>query len=264
MLDPFFKNRIGLVIATLVLLLLFFILVVPKIYLSFDIANKKSFWVMCLLSFGITMLILFRSKNKKDTSPVTKVAEIPLTQKSYQNLLDEMARCQKELKKNRTWIYGCLLMGWLALSLGTWVKQPPYNHPLFALPIFAITMLCVTKSLEGESKLDVRVAECIVEGMEFEKKQPELKSSYFYDAGKCYQGNGMRLFALTRLSPFMLIVFSLLNAGPIAIFADYFSISRLLATCGFGVVLGLVYAFLARMTCRPYFWMLGKMKNKSA
>ena len=260
-LDQFFKNRISLALAILCLLALFFAKVVPEIYLSLDIANKKSLLVGGLLGFGITKFILFRSKTKKGNFRATKIAEIPLTQKSYQNLLDEMSHYQKNLKKNRMWIYGSLFICWLSLSLGTWVEQPPFNHPLFAISLFAIAMLNVARSLEEEYKLDVRTAKCIVEGIEHEKNRPELKSSYFNDSGKRFKGNGMQLFAFIRLSPFMMIVFFLFSAGPIGFFADYFSIPRLIAICGFSVFLGLVYAVLARLTCRPYFWMLGKMQS---
>ncbi len=71
-------------------------------------------------------------------------------------------------------------------------------------------------------------------------------------------------FALIRVSPPLMIIFSLFNSGVLFLLSDYLSIPNWIVQCGAGAVLGLAFLFLARMACRPYYWLLEKMKTKPA
>ncbi len=259
--EQFFKQRRGLAIAIILFLVLTLVFVVPKIYFSFDEGNKKTYWGTFLLSFGIIMYVFFGRKSAKEAPPKEKIVESSSAPRSYQKLLDEVARCSTELKKHRRWAYACLMMGWIALLIGRWSDYPPYNHPIIAIPVFALALLGATKSLEEENELDASIAKCIAEGIEIEKKRPGLKSSYFQDAATGYEGWGMWAFAFIRVSPPMMIIFSLLNNGPLSLIVNHLSLPWWTASCFSGLILGFSFLFLARIACRHYYWLLEKMKT---
>lgn len=259
--EQFFKNRLGLAIAILLLAVLMLVFVVPKIYFSLDEGNKKTYWVTFLLSFGIIMLVFFGRKSKKEASPQVKVVEPSSAPRSYQKLLDEVERCSQELKKHRMWAYGCLMVGWIVLLIGRWSEHPPYNHPIIAIPIFVLALLGATRSIEEENELDASIAKCTAEGIEMEKKRPGLKSSYFHDLATSYEGSGMWAFAFIRVSPPMMIIFSLLNNGPLSLIVSHLSLPWWTASCFSGLILGFSFLFLARIACRPYYWLIEKTKT---
>ncbi len=259
--EQFFKKRLGLAIGILLFAALTLIFVVPNIYFSFDTSNKKSFWGMFLLTFGIIMFVFFGRKSKKETPPQAKVVEPSSAPRSYQKLLDEVERCSQELKKHRMWAYGCLMMGWIVLLIGRWSEHPPYNHPIIAIPVFALALLGATRSIEEENELDASIAKCTAEGIEMEKKRPGLKSSHFHDLAASYEGSGMWAFAFIRVSPPMMIIFSLLNNGPLSLIVNHLSLPWWTASCFSGLILGFSFLFLARIACRHYYWLLEKMKT---
>ncbi len=159
------------------------------------------------------------------------------------------------------WAYGCLMVGWIILLIGRWSDHPPYNHPTFAIPVFVLALLGTTKSIEEENELDASIAKCILEGIEMEKRRPGHKSSYFHDLAASYEGSGMWAFAFIRVSPPMMTIFSLLNAGPLSLLVNYLSLPWWTASCCSGLILGFSFLFLARMACRPYYWLLEKKRQ---
>lgn len=263
-LEQFFKHRMGLAIAILLFAVLTLVFVMPKIYSSLDESSKKTYWGTFLLSFGIIMFVFFGRKSKKEAPPQAKAVEPSSAPRSYQKLLDEVERCSKELKKHRRWAYCCLIMGWIILMIGRWSDHPPYNHPIFAIPVFVLALLGATRSIEEENELDVSIAKCTAEGIEMEKRRPGLKSSYFQDIANGYEGWGMWVFAFIRVSPPLMIIFSLLNAGPLSLIVNHLSLPWWTASCFSGLILGASFLFLARMACRPYYWLLEKMKTMPA
>jgi hypothetical protein len=262
-LEQFFKQRRGLAWAILLLTIFALVFVIPKIYFSIDANAKKMFWGTLLLSFGIIMFVFFGQKPQKDV-PLKEKAGPSSTPRSYQKLIDEVERCFQELKKCQRWAIGCLLMGWIVLWIGRWSEHPPYNHPIIAIPVFALAFLAATKSWEKENELDVSIANCTVDGIEIEKKRSGLKSSYFHDLASSYEGRGMWQFAFVRVSPSLLILASLFNAGPLSLLANYFSIPSWAINCGAGAVLGAAFLFFARMACQPYYWLLERRKTIAA
>lgn len=260
--EQFFKRHAILAIFSFFFIILALVFLMPKIYSSFDETSKKIYWGTLFFSFGISVLIFFGQKSKKKEIPV-KDKVISSTTRSYQQLLDEIERCSKKLRERLLWAYSYLVMGWIALLLGKWSEQPPYNHPIFAIPVFILALLGATRSLEEENELDTSIVNCTVEGLEMEIKRPELESTYFHDLRKSYEGSGMWQLAFIRISPFLMIIFSLLNSGLLAFFADYFSIPEWLANGSSGVVLGSVCLFFTKMICRPYYWLLEKTKTIS-
>jgi|GEM_PF-3414230 hypothetical protein len=262
--EQFFKQRMGLAMTILLLIVLMFVFVIPKIYFSLDEGSKKMYWSTFLLSFGIIMFVFFGRKSKKETLPQAKVVEASSAPRSYQKLLDEVERCSEALKKHRMRAYGCLMVGWIVLSIGRWSDHPPYNHPIFAIPVFVLALLGATRSIEEENELDVSIANCTAEGIEMERRRPGLKSSHFHDLAASYEGSGMWAFAFIRVSPPMMIIFSLLNAGPLSLFVNHFSFPWWTASCFSGLILGASFLFLARMACRPYQWLLEKKKAITA
>ena len=181
----------GLAIGILLFAVLTLVFVMPKIYSSLDEGSKKMYWGTFLLSFGIILFVFFSRKSKKETPPQAQVVEQSSALRSYQKLLDEVERCSEALKKYRTWAYGCLMVGWIVLYIGRWSGHPPYNHPIFAIPVFALALLGATKSIEEENELDVSIVNCTAEGIEMEKRRPGLKSSHFHDLAASYEGSGM-------------------------------------------------------------------------
>lgn len=261
-LEQFFKQRKGLAVATLLLSVFILVFVMPKIFFSLELRAKGLFCGCFLLSFGIFMF-LFDSRHKKDDSLKEK-AEAHPGSRSYQQLLDEAARCSQELKKQRRWVYGCLIMGWIMLWIGRWSEHPPYNHLIFAIPVFVLAFLAATRSWEKENELDVSIVNCTIDGIEIEKKRPGHTSNHFHDLASSYEGRGMWYFAFMRVSPTLLILVSLLNAGPLSFLANHFSIPSWVINCGAGAVLGAAFLFFARMACQPYYWLLERKKAITA
>ncbi len=259
--EQFFKHRLGLAVAILLFAVLTLVFVMPKIYFSLDESSKKTYWGTFLLGFGIIMFVFFGRKSKKETPTQAKVVEQSSAPRSYQKLLDEVERCAKELKKHRMWAYGCLMVGWIVLLVGRWSEHPPYNHSIFAIPVFVLALLGATKSIEEENELDVSIAKCIAEGIEMEKRRPGLKSSYFQDAANGYEGWGMWAFAFIRVSPPLMIIFSLLNAGPLSLLVNHLALPWWTASCFSGLILGVSFLSLGRIACRPYHWLLEKKKT---
>lgn len=267
-LEQFFKQRMGLAIVILLLAVLTLVFVMPKIYSSLDEGSKKTYWGTFLISFGIIMFVFFGRKSAKNAPIKEKIkekpAELSSAPRTYQKLLDEVERCSNELKKHRNWAYCCLMIGWIVLLVGRWSDHPPYNHPIFAIPVFVLAFLGATKSIEEENELDVSIAKCIAEGIEMEKKRPGLKSSYFQDTANGYEGWGMWTFAFIRVSPPLMIIFSLLNNGPLSLIINHLALPWWTASCFSGLILGASFLFLARIACRPYHWLLEKTKTIAA
>ncbi len=250
----FYRRHRGLAIAIL-LAILAFALVMTKLFFSLDSSGKGRFCGFLFLGFGVFLSVT--GWKKQDASSKEKAESRP-TSRSYQQLLDEVDRCFQELKDQQRWAFAYLIMGWLILSTGKWSGHPPYNHPLFAIPVFGIVFLAASRSWEKENELDVTIAKCTIEGIVLEKKRSGLKSSYFHDLANRYEGSGMWQFAFIRVSPFLMIIYSLLNGGPLSFLADYLCAPSWVMHCGSGVVLGLSWLFFERMACQPYHWLLEK------
>jgi len=257
--EEFVKRRRGLAVAILLFLVFALVFVMPKIFFSLEVNAKKMFWGTFLASFGIIMFTFFGRKSKK-SDPSKRKVESPSTSRSYQQLIDEVERCRRELKKYQMWAYGCLLGGWIVLLIGKLSDYSPYNHPIFAIPVFGLVFLAATKSWEKENELDVNIAKCTVEGVEIEKKHSGLNSSYFSELLNGYEGWGMWQFAFIRVSPFLMIIFSLFNSGALSFLADHLSIPTWIANSAAGVILASTFLFFTMIACRPYYWMLEKMK----
>jgi len=259
MFEEFFKRHIRLTITFLFLGVFILVFVMPKAYFGLDSNAKKIFFGIFLASFGIIMFIFFGRKSRENESTKKKIKSTP-SQRSYQNFVDEIELCQMELKRHRMWAYGCLIVGWIALWMGRMSGHPPYNHPIFAIPIFGLAFLVATRSWEKENELDVTIAKCTLEGVEIEKKRPGLHSSYFSELLNSYKGWGMWQFAFIRVSPSLMIIFSVFNSGALSFLANHLSIPTWIANSVSGIILGSVFLFFARIACRPYYWMLGEMK----
>lgn len=262
-LEEFVKQRKGLAVAILLFLIFVLVFMIPKIYFSLESSSRKMFWGTFLVSFGVIMFVFFGRRSKKNNPPKT-IEKRSSSPKSYQQLLDEEGLCRKELKQHQMWAYGCLLVGWIALLIGKLVDQSPYNHPIFAIPVFGLTFLAATRSWEKEHELDTNIAECILEGVKLEKKHPGLNSSYFSDLLGSYEGRGMWQFAFIRVSPILMIIFSIFNSGALSFLANHLSVSMWISNSVAGVVLGSAFLFFARIACRPYHWMLEKIKGAHA
>ncbi len=258
--EQFFNGHRGLAIAILLFAASVLIFVIPEVFFFFTPAAKKMFWVTFLISFGSILLIFFRPRPKKDVSPNEKV-KFHSAAASYQQLLDKAICCSRELKKYQKWAYGCLIMGWVVLWVGKWSEYPPYNHPIFAIPIFVLTFLAATKFWEKENELDMSIVKCAVEGMEIEKTYLGLELKYFHNLANSYKGSGMWRFAFIRISPAMMVIFSLLYAGPLDLFTSHLSIPHWVVSCGSGVILGASGLLFAKTACQPYYWLLERVKT---
>jgi len=259
-LEHFFKRNMGLAIVILLFAVFTLVFVIPKIFLSFEPSEKKNFFGSFLLSFGIIMFVIFGPKFKNVSSSKEKITP-SRTNRSYQQLLDEAKRCFRELKKQQMWAYGCLYMGWIILLVGRLSEHPPYNHSIFAIPVFGLAFLAATKSWEKENELDMSIAECAIEGLEAEKNRQGLNSSLFHHLANSYEGYGMWKFAIMRAAPFLMILFSLFYVGLLSPLAAHLSVPREVLSIGSGVILGIAFLFYARMACRPYYWLLEKRKT---
>lgn len=257
-LESFVKNNKGQAIAVVLILSFALIFIVPKVYVFLDQGGRKIFWGTFLLSFGVIMFML-SPKKKEKVVPKAQVKVTP-SSLSYQQLLDKAGDCLWELKKQMIWAYGCLIVGWLAVWVGRWSGHPHYSHYIFAIPVFTLTFLAATRSWEKAHNLDMDVAKYTIEGVVQEKKQPNLKSDRFRAFAGSYDGSGMWKFAFIRVSPLLMIVFSFLNAGIFPLLVHQFGISRMMVNGIFGFTIAGLFLFFARVTCRPYHWMLDKMK----
>lgn len=256
----YFQQRKGL--ALIVLLLCIFVLgfLVPRIFSTIDASGKKIYWITFLLSFGSLMYLLFGSKKKKETAPSKEKLAVP---KSYQSLKDEIAHCTEALHKHHIWWgYGPLTVGWTVLLIGRWTQHPLYSHAIIALPVFALAFLAATKFIEEDNALDVRIAESILKGIELERKMG-LNSFYFQDLANNYVGLNMWIFGFIRVSPSLMILFSLLNGGPLALLIDYLSqffdskiFLHLIVYSSAGILLGMIGLFYGKIAYKPYRWLL--------
>lgn len=185
-----------------------------------------------------------------------KNVELSKAFKNYQQLLDEVEECAWELKKSKCWTIGCLIVGWIIVWMGRSSGHSPYNHPIFGIPIFALAFLAGIKNLEKENKIDVRITQCAIEGIEMEKKRQWLKSSYFQDFVKSYEGYRIWVFAFGRILPSLWVLFSFLYpfAGFVSKFVPSWGVYS-----GAGMILGLIGIFFGRIACRPYQWLLCKV-----
>jgi len=93
-----------------------------------------------------------------------------------------------------------------------------------------------------------------------ERKSSNPQSDRFRAFASSYDGMGMWKFAFVRVSPALMIIFSLLNAGILPLLVHHFGLSRMLVNGIFGFVIASLFIFFSKITCRPYFWMLDKMK----
>ena len=255
----FFKERRGLTAFVLFLAILVFVISTSAALFVLTPNGKKLFLGTFLIAFGAIMFV-FGRKSKNDASPKEKTIEPHSVSRSYRKLLDEVEYCSKELKKHLTWAYGCLMVGWVVFLIGKWSDHPPYNHPVIAGSIFILALLAATKYLEEDDELDTKIATCIAEGVEMERNRQELRSSHFLDLAKSYEGWGMWQFAFIRVSPPLMIIFSLFNSDLIFFLSEYLSTPTWIISCGIGMILGLAFLFLARMACRPYQRLLERTK----
>ncbi len=257
-LKTFVKNQRGLAIAIVLVAAFSLVFVVPKVFSGLEQGGKKMFWITFVLLFAITMPLLFaKEKDKAAPKKQTKPAPSSL---SYQQLLDKAGLCLGELRKQQIWAYACLAMGWLVLWVGKWSGHPHYSHPIFAIPVFVLAYLAATRSWEKVHELDADVAKYTLEGIVLEKKKPNLKSDRFRAFASSYDGIGMWKFAFVRVSPSLMIIFSLLNTGPLSFFVKHFSLPAWTIHGVSGLVLGALFFTFSRSACRPYYWMLDKMK----
>ena len=259
-LEHFFKRHMGLAITILFFAVFTLVFVIPKIFFSLEPAAKKMFFGTFLLSFEIIMFIFLGPKYKNESASKEKISP-SRANRSYQELLAEPKLCSQKLKKQQMWAYGCLFMGWIILWVGRLSELPPYNHSIFAIPVFGLAFLAATKSWEKEDELDMSLAKCTIEGLKAEKNRQGLKSSFFTDLANSYEGSGMWQFAIMRASPFLMILFSLFYVGLLSPLAAHLSVPREVLSIGSGVILGIAFLFYARMACRPYYWLLEKRKT---
>jgi hypothetical protein len=262
-LEQFFKQHRGLAFVILALLIFLLIFIVPKIFFSLGSADRNMFWRYFIISFGACMLIFF-SRQKKTSSP-TVTTELPAS-RAYQQLRDEVTRCSYELRKHQAWDFACLIMGWIVIWIGRWSEYPLCSHPIFPLSVLTIAFLAATNSWVKKNELDASIAKCALEGIVLEKKRSGLRSSYFQDLANSYEGWGMWGFAFIRTAPSLMILFSLFNTGPLFLFADHLSqfVPHWIIHSGLGVVLVLAGLFFAKIVCKPYRWLLWKLKAATA
>lgn len=257
-LEALAKNRRGLAITIVLLATFGLVFVVPKVFASLEPGGRKIFWLSFAVSFGAMMALLF--PKKKEVAPPKKQKKPVSSSLSYQQLLDKVGLCLWELKKQQIWAYTCLGMGWLLLWIGKWSGHPHYSHPIFAVPVFIFAFLGATQSWEKVRKLDADVAKFTLEGIAQEKKKSSLKSNRFRAFASSYEGIGMWKFAFVRVSPSLMIIFSLFNAGPLSFLINHYSLPAWASHAVTGLALGALFFAFARSACRPYYWMLSKMK----
>lgn len=258
-LEVFVKNNRGQAIAVVLILAFGLIFIMPKAFFFLDQSGKKMFWAILLISFGIIMFLV--SPKKKEEAVPKAQAKVTPSSLSNQQLLDKIGLCLWELRKQQIWAYGCLVMGWLVLWVGKWSGHPHYSHYIFAIPVFAITFLAATRSWEKVHDLDVDVAKYTLEGIAQEKNQSNLKPDRFRAFASSYAGIGMWKFAFVRVSPALMIIFSLLNAGVLPLLVHHFGLSRIMVNGIFGFVITSLFIFFSKIACRPYYWMLTNSKQ---
>lgn len=257
-LESLAKNRKGLAIGIVLLLTFGLVFVVPKVFVSLEPGGKKMFWVSFAVSFGIMMLLLFPKKKEEASS---KKKEKPVSSSlSHQQLLDKVGVCLRELKKQHIWAYTCLGLGWLVVFVGKWSGHPHYSHYVFSIPVFAFAFLGATSSWEKVHDLDVDIAKYTLDGIALEKKKANQKSDWFRAFAGGYDGAGMWKFAFVRVSPYLMMVFSLLNAGILPLLVRHFGLPQMMVHTIIGFVIASLFIFFSKITCRPYYWMLHKMK----
>ncbi len=258
-LEALAKNRRGLAIAIVLLAAFGLVFVVPKVFVSLEPGGKKMFWLSLAVSFGAMMVLLF-PKKKEEAAP--KKQEKPASSThSYQQLLDKVGLCLGELKKQQIWAYTCLVLGWLVVWVGKWSGHPHYSHYIFSIPVFVFTFLAATRSWEKVHNLDVDIAKYTLDGIALEKKKANQKSDRFRAFANSYDGTGMWKFAFVRVSPALMIIFSLLNAGILPLLVHHFGLPRMMVNVIIGFVIASLFIFFSKITCRSYYWMLNKMKE---
>lgn len=264
--ENYFKQRKGLALAVILLCASIFVFIMPRIFSNLDASGKKTYWITFLFSFGILMYFLFGPKQKRKL--LLQKNKPRVSSKGYQALQDEIANCTDALHKHRIWWgYGPLVVGWAVLLIGRWSQHPLYSHAIFALPVFALAFLAATKFVEEDNALDVRIAESILKGIQLERKKG-LNSLYFQDLANSYTGLNMWIFGFIRVSPSLMILFSLFNAGPLSLLINYLSqfvdsktFLYLIINSSAGLLLGMIGLFYGKMACQPYRWLLWKLQT---
>ncbi|NNM43052.1 MAG: hypothetical protein HKM07_01750 [Chlamydiae bacterium] len=209
---------------------------------------------------------LFSKKSELNVSECsTKPKSLPIEEKNvesktYQQILDEMGEYLWTLKKYKFWTIGCLVIAWVIVFIGRWFDIGSHNPAAFTSVVFLFALLIGTKDLEKESEADTNVVRCVLQGLKFEKRL-NSKSNYLQSFAKQYEGFGMFLFMFVRISPTLMIVFSLFNAGLAHFLVAYLSPQVMYG--GMGIGLGLIGLFLGNVACGPYRQLLEKVKHCS-
>jgi uncharacterized membrane protein YbaN (DUF454 family) len=233
------------------------IILSDRLYARIPAADKNTFIVCYIIGVCSGVAIFYSLKNKlfkpsNDTSNPSYARKgehhsaIPAS-KNYQQLIEEVQSCNAQLRKYKWWTIGCLLAALVVVLTGKLSGHAQYSHPMFASSIFLLAFIVGTKNLEKETELDTRIVNCTLEGK-------RIKSTYFLELARSFEGWGLITFVFVRISPALWILFSVINTGILQILATHLPASTAwwVPHAGAGLFLGLAGIFLARMATQPY------------
>ena len=260
----FFRTRKGLALAILTLFFVALVFLMPIVFLGQDTLGKMVFIFTFILGFGLFSGWYFSPKRKK---VVSTSGENSAISQNYQALQGEITICLHELREHLLWWgYGPLILAWAVLWIGKGSQHPLYSHAIFAIPVFVLAFLAATKFIERDHALDVRIAESIFEGIKLEAKLG-MKSQYFRDLANSYAGWNMWIFAVIRVSPLLMILFSLFNTGVLSLLVEYLTqffesevFSSLIVQSSAGVILAMLGLFFGNIACKPYRKLLHRLE----
>lgn len=230
----------------------------------------KSFLIFFIIGLIAGFLALLAMKGNFFKKNISKAEEQKIISNTlpgtYQHLIDETEAYKAELKKCRKIVIAYVATLWTVTWLGRFSGHPLYSSPILSSFLFITAFIVVgIVIVQKESRLDARIADCVLRGIELEKNHLNLRSNYFQDSTSRYQGWGMMAFLFMRISPLLWLLFSGIQVGGLEAITDLFPI---VLSWNINNIAWLLFAaltlFLGMMVYRPYERLTRKMKAEVA
>ena len=183
-----------------------------KTVLQLSTPDQKSFIFRFVLLL-LVLLLTFKSKRSKSQSHLQSKPHQDSISKSYVEIKEEHRSHLEQLKSCRYWTIGCLLIAWILMAGLRLMKEPQLFHPGFTTFIFSSALLLGIKDLKKQRALDQKIIDSTLLGVQSELKFTSEKPLYFTSFLRQFEGGFLIAYALSRITPTMLLLQSLLSFG---------------------------------------------------
>lgn len=228
--------------------------------------DQRGFILRLILFLAIPLFVSIKRRTKKANhdeiaSRDSVLIKSTKSYRSYQEIVEEHNSYLEKLKSYRYWTYGCFLIALILFIVFYISHNAQLTHPGFTTFVFCVALLLGTKDLEKQRDVDIKVIECTLKGLQAERRLNSDRILYFGDFIKCFEGPGMLEHAFVRISPTLMLVFSLINFGLTPLLYIQFPTwmeNIILVSFFKGVLFSLAALGFGKLATNPYRYLLVK------